>query len=104
MGIAQGATPYLMITIEGFDLSDAAAIFVTLRAASRVVNLDQSRITVTSDENESLLTVHLTQEETLSLAPTTATVQVRWRDAEDEAHTTEMAQINVATAIYKGVI
>ncbi len=77
---------------------------MTLRTASRVVNLDQSRITVTSDENESLLTVHLTQEETLSLAPTTGIVQARWRDAAGEAHTTEMAQINVANAIYREVI
>lgn len=104
MGIAQGATPYLMITVEGFDLTDAAAISVAIRGASRLLNLDQSRITATTDGTDSLLAVHLTQEETLSLAPTTATVQVRWRDAENEAHTTEMAQINVATAIYKGVI
>ena len=104
MGIAQGATQYLMITVEGYDLSDAAAVFVTLKALSRVVNLDQTRITVTSDGNESLLVVHLTQEETLSLTPNTVTVQVRWRGANDEAHTTEMKQIDVATAIYKGVI
>lgn len=104
MSIAQGATPYLMITVEGYDLTDAAAIFVTLRAVSRVVNLDLSRITVTTDGTDSLLAVHLTQEETLSMAPTTATVQVRWRDANNEAHTTGIAQIDVANAIYKGVI
>lgn len=104
MGIAQGATPYLMITVEAYDLSDAVSVYVTLRSASRVVNLDQSRVTISSDGTNSLLVVHLTQEETLSLSPNTVTVQVRWRDPDDEAHTTEMAQIDVATAIYKGVI
>jgi hypothetical protein len=104
MGIAQGATPYLMITVEGYDLTDAAAVSVAIRGVSRLVNLGQERVTITTDGTYSLLVVHLTQEETLSLAPTTATIQVRWRDAEDEAHTTEMAQINIATAIYKGVI
>lgn len=104
MGIAQGATPYLMITVEGYDLTDAAAVCVTLRALSRIINLSGSRVTITSDGEESLLVVHLTQEETLSLTPNTVTVQVRWRGANGEAHTTEMAQIDIATAIYKGVI
>lgn len=104
MGIAQGATPYLMITIEGYDLTDAAAIMVTLRASGVNLNLDQERVTAAADEEGTLLVVHLTQEETLALTPATATVQVRWRDAADEAHTTEMAKIDVASAIYKGVI
>lgn len=104
MGIAQGATPYLMMTIEGFDLSSAAAIMVTLRMSVTCINLDMERVTVTSDGQESLLVVHLTQEETLALSAGPMTVQVRWRDAEGEAYTTEMAQINVAAAIYKGVI
>lgn len=104
MGIAQGSTPYLMITVEDFGLTDAAAVSVTIRGVSRMMNLGQDRVTITSDGTDSLLVVHLTQEETLSLAPNTATIQVRWRDANDEAHTTEMAQINIATAIYKGVI
>lgn len=104
MGIAQGATPYLMITVDGYDLTGAAAIMVTLRASSTCLNLDMERVTVTSDGQESLLVVHLTQEETLALSAVSATVQVRWRDAEDEAHTTEMARIDVASAIYREVI
>lgn len=104
MGIAQGATPYLMITVEGFDLTDAATVFVTLRAVSRMVNLDLSRITITTDGTDSLIAAHLTQEETLSLYPSAATVQVRWRGANGEAHTTETAQIDIAAALYKGVI
>ena len=103
MGIAQGATPYLMLTIQGYDLTDADACVVALKTAQHEVDLDLSRITITSDEVDSLLTVHLTQEETLSLMPSVANVQVRWR-ANGEAHTTEMAKVNVASAIYKGVI
>ncbi len=109
MGIAQGATPYLMITIAGYDLTDAAAVVVSLKVLTRVVvprqiDLDLTRITITSDGTDSLLAVHLTQEETLTLAPSKAAVQVRWRDANREAHTTQIAEFYVAPAIYKGVI
>lgn len=105
MGIAQGATPYLMINVEGHDLTGAAVIKVSLKAQARHIVLGLDRVTVTSDTKDSLLTVHLTQEETLSLIPSTATVQVRWRDgATDEAYTTEIARVDIATALYKGVI
>ena len=103
MGIAQGATPYLMITVVGHDLSDADAVVVSLRTHQQAVDLDMSRVTVTTDGTDSLLTVHLTQEETLSLTPHSATIQARWRK-NGEAHTTEAAQIDVASCLYKGVI
>ena len=104
LGIAQGATPYLMITIEGFDLTDARAIKVTIKTPDRMINLDKDRVTVASDNNESLLVVHLTQEETLSLSPCAASVQIRWRDANNESHTTKMTQMYIYNALYKGVI
>lgn len=104
MGIAQGSTPYIMVTIEGYDLTDANAIIVTFKTDSGTVDIDQTRVTATSNESESLLVVHLTQEETLALTPTQALLQVRWRDANDEAHTTAAARIDVASALYKGVI
>lgn len=104
MGIAQGATPYLVITIEGYDLSDAAAVVVTLLDKKRVFNLNKNRVSISSNGSDSILTVHLTQTETLALMPNSVMIQVRWRDAGGEAHTTEMAQIDVATAIYRGVI
>lgn len=104
MAIAQGATPYIMISIEGYDLTDAAALMVTIRTQTGRLDLDGSRVTVTSDGEDSLLTVHLSQDETLALYPNIAVVQVRWRDANGEAYTTEMAQISVANAIYREVI
>lgn len=104
MGIAQGSTPYIMVTVEGYDLTDANAIMVTFKTDSGMVDLDRTRVTVTSDESESLLVVHLTQEETLALTPSRALLQVRWRDANDESHTTVAASIDVASALYKGVI
>lgn len=103
MGIAQGSTPYLMLTILDFDLTDAAVV-VALKSIKTLLELSNDRVTVTSDGTDSLVTVHLTQAETLMLQPGTATVQVRWRDAQGEAHTTEKAQVSVADAIYKGVI
>ena len=103
MGIAQGATPYLMITVVGHDLSDADAVVVSLRSRGGAVDIDTPRVTVTTDGEDSLLTVHLTQEETLTLTPSSAVVQARWRK-NGEAHTTEAARIDVASCLFKGVI
>lgn len=104
MGIAQGTTPYLMMSIKGYDLTTAAAIIVTLKTQSIRESFDQTRITVTADNNESLLTIHLTQTETLALLPNKAQVQVRWRDGNDEAFSTVIEEISVSDCIYKGVV
>ena len=104
MGLAQGTTPYVMVTVEGYDLTDANAIKVTFKTDNFQLDLDESRVTVTSNASESLLVVHLTQEETLAMTPVQALFQVRWRDANDESHITKVTRIDVASALYKGVI
>lgn len=104
MAIAQGSTPYLMITVEGYDLTDAAAIEVSIKTSTKVINFDKSRITVSSNDDGSLLVVLLSQEETLSLEPSVGWVQVRWRNPNNRSYTTEMAQVYISSAIYRGVI
>lgn len=104
MGIAQGATPYLLITVEGYDLSDAVACTAAIKTGDMLLVLGLDRITITSDGTDSLLTVLLTQEETLSMTPTKALIQIRWRDPNERSHTTLAAQFDVASALYKGVI
>ena len=100
----QGTTPYLLLQIDGYDLTNAANIVVSLKYLTGVIDLGQDRLRVVSDGLNSIVAVHLTQEETLRLGPTNAEIQVRWRDPDGEAHATAKQNIDIAGAIHKGVI
>lgn len=103
--IGQGTTPYLQFAIAD-DLSDASAIYFTVRQGNTlVINLTGDRITSTVDDDTTTVTVHLTQQETLKLDENKKVhIQVRWRDSDDEAHATKVYQALVSEALYKGVI
>lgn len=102
--IAQGSTPYLLLQIDGYDLTAAEAIMVSLKSQTLKMNFGSDRVRAVTDEQNSIVTVHLTQEESLKLFPVKASVQVRWRDAQGEAYATETMTIDVASAIHKEVI
>lgn len=103
--IGQGTTPYLQVAIEGYDLSDAEVIHVTIeQGTDKKMDLTGNRVTVEADEEGSVVTAHLTQEETLGLRKGFAELQVRWRDQYGEAYEIEVITINVLKALYKGVI
>ena len=102
--IAQGSTPYLLLQIDGYDLTGAEVIVVTIKSQTVKMNFESDRVRAVTDGTNSILTVHLTQEESLSLYPTSASIQVRWRDADGEAYTTVIRNVDVASAIHKGVI
>ena len=102
--IAQGSTPYLLLQIDGYDLTGAEVIVVTIKSQTVRMNFESDRVRAVTDGTNSILTVHLTQEESLRLYPTSAAVQVRWRDADGEAYTTVTRSIDIASAIHKGVI
>ena len=103
--LSQGTTPYLSLLIRGYDLSNAGAIMLTIVSASGTLNLNAERITVTADfDGNSSLDVHLTQQETLGIAPGIATIQLRWRDSDGEAYATRQQKVNLLAALYKKVI
>ena len=108
--VGQGTTPYLQVAIEGYDLSDAAVIHVTIEQGNprqpdhKLLDLTGERVTVVADEEGSVVTAHLTQEETLGLRQGFAELQVRWRDQYGEAFEIEVITVNILKALYKGVI
>ena len=103
--IGQGTTPYLQVAIEGCDLSEAEVIVVTIEQdRTQMLNLTGERITVVSDEEGSVVTAHLTQEETLGLRKGFAELQIRWKDQYGESFETDIIQVNIQRALYKGVI
>ena len=87
MGIAQGATPYIMLFVECFDLTSAEGIILVLKTQEKTLLFNKERLTVTEDGNESLVLVHLTQKETLSISSGKAETQLRWRDESGENYT-----------------
>lgn len=103
--LGQGTTPYLQVAIDGCDLSTAAVIYVTIEQGTyQKLTLTGERVTVVSEEGNSVVTVHLTQEETLSFKKGFAEVQIRWRDQEGDAYETEVMSVNFLKALYRGVI
>lgn len=103
--IGQGTTPYLQVAIEGYDMSDAVLVHVTIeQVAGKNLYLTGDRVTVEAGEEGSVVTAHLTQEETLGLKKGFAELQVRWKDQYGETYTIEPITVNILRALYKGVI
>lgn len=104
MSSGLGTTPYISLYIEDFDLTEAEALHVTLQQNAVQLDLTGDRIAVTADDNGSSLIVHLTQEETLAFKPLDVEIQVRWRDTDDEAYSTEVVAYRLTKVLYTEVI
>ena len=102
--LSQGTTPYLSLLIPGYNLSDAGAIMFTVKHKAGTLDIAEDPIDVTADTDGSTLIVHLTQEETLGVAPGIAPFQLRWRDSDGESYITRPQNVNWLEAIYKEVI
>ena len=102
--IGQGTTPYIQYAINGCDLSDAAVIHLTISQGNQMLDLTGDRVIATCLNGNTVLTVHLTQEETLQFRKGNAQVQVRWRNNDNESYETDMININFMAALYREVI
>lgn len=101
----QGTTPFLTMTVEGADLTDATEIIFSIKNCGRVMNFSKDRIAMSKDGDDTVLVVHLQQEETLNLYNNFFTVQVRWKDQNGEVHGAECDDmIPISEAFYKEVI
>lgn len=96
----QGTTPSITLTIAGRDLSGCTVEVYIAQAAVRIVKRGQA----VADAEGSTVVCALTQEETLSLTPGPAFVQVRWVDAQGTAEATGEAQLNVKRILNRTVI
>lgn len=104
--IAQGSTPTLMLAIDRYDLTGASSVVVSIKTQNKRVDVGLDgleRISISGNCNGSMVAVHLTQEESLSLDPCIAYIQVRWVK-DGESYTTESKRIDIVEALYKGVI
>lgn len=105
--VGQGTTSSLALFVEA-DLMQATDIVASVKQPGRALNFDKQRILTFESEDEdvpgTLLLIHLTQKETLSLKPIDAEVQVRWLNPDHEAYKTEIENINIKRALFKGVL
>lgn len=98
----RGTTPTHTFTIpDDIDISAWVVIYITYSQFGRTQlekNIDEINI------NEQVLSVHLTQEETLAFKKGAAGVQIRARDAVDEAYASEEMPFTVQDVYKKGKI
>ena len=50
--IAQGSTPYLLLQIDGYDLTGAEAIVVTVKSQTVKMNFESDRVRAVTDEGQ----------------------------------------------------
>lgn len=104
----RGTTPTITLTVDK-DVSDGWALYATFRSGMHNVTLKNDRMTVElepateTEGDKTLITVTLTQEETLSLGVGNAEVQVR-AIKDGTAIATDIKTIDVGRIIKDGVI
>lgn len=99
--VGRGTTPYNRFTI-GKDLRNAEVIWLTYKQGSRIV-IDKTKDDLEIEEN--LITVHLTQKETLALKDTIPVrIQLRARFPDGEAVKTNIIDTEASEILKEGVI
>ena len=102
--VRRGTTPTLALLVKHHDLS-GCAIFVTVRQKSNISTKTGDDIMMAYEEEEgTMLTVTLTQEETLALGEGTANVQVRWINSEGVAKATNVEMLDIKKILLEEVI
>lgn len=100
----QGTTPAYTLTVVGHDLTDKT-VFVTLKdAEGHIVTKTGEALTVVCEEEDSVITFRLSQEETFMLSVGTIRIQVRFIDVNGIASATDTAEVNNLDVLLNQVI
>lgn len=99
----QGTTPTLTLNVEGADLTDKT-VFVTIRCGNYTLTKTGDDIAISYADGVSTVVVRLTQQETLKMRESTATVQIRFVDENGNADATNKASFDVESVLYHAVI
>ena len=110
--IYQGTSGYLDCNVWGADLTGVQSCVVSIDCG-QIYNFDLTRLSIAYDPEAvsadhitgmSAVVLHLRQTETLALRNATGSVQVRWKDASGENGITDIVDVDIGKAIYKGVL
>lgn len=99
----QGTTPTLTFNVEGADLTDKA-VFVTIRCGNYSLTKTGENVAVSYVDGDSTVVIRLTQQETLLMRESIATVQIRFVDESGQADATNKAKFDVESVLYNKVI
>lgn len=99
----RGTTPDYVLTLDGVDLSNQT-VYVTIGQGKTRLTKTGDELSVSVDETGSAIAFSLTQQDTLGLSAGSASVQVRFIDAEGVAQATEKAPLTIDDVLLERVI
>lgn len=99
----RGTTPTIVLELDTeVSLANLAEMWVTFKTST--VEVTKLLEDVIIDDALKTVTVMLSQEETLKLYNGRGSVQIRFRDENDLAYVTEIADLNIGKILKEGVI
>ena len=97
-------TPSISLTVEGVDLSDQD-VYVSLEQGTHELTKSGSDLIVDADENDTIITFTLTQEESASFNfGKSVSIQVNWISQDGVRDATEIKTIGVMRNLLDEVI
>lgn len=100
----RGTTPTFVLTVEGYDLTQLTSVFVTFEQGSKELTKTGNELVLTASGDDTIVTVTLSQEETLGFTVGRAEVQVRFIRSDNKAYATERKPVAVKEVLYEEVI
>ena len=100
----RGTTPTFIMTIEGFDLTTETSVYVTFEQGKYEITKTGTDLRLTSSGEDTIVTLTLSQEETLAFDVGRADLQVRFIKSDGKAYATEKKPLNVKDVLYEEVI
>ena len=99
----RGTTPTIVLELDTeVSLANLEEMWVTFKTST--VEVTKLLHDVVIDDTLKTVTVMLSQEETLKLYNGRGSVQIRFRDENDLAYVTEIADLNIGKILKEGVI
>lgn len=98
----RGTTPVITLKILSRDLRECD-IVVTIRNVKKTINKKNADMDIEYDDG-TLLTILMTQEETLAFAEGKASVQVNWLYPSGTREATNIAEIDIGKQLYGQVM
>lgn len=99
----RGTTPTIVLELDTeVSLANLAEMWVTFRTST--VEVTKSLNDVDIDDETKTVVVSLSQEDTLKLYNGNCDVQIRFRDENEKAYSTDIGNVNIGRILKEGVI
>lgn len=98
--ISRGTTPTISLNVPGLSDLNPAQILLTLKNSSKEVTYDIDLLTI----EENVISVMLTQQDTLEMTPGSLYIQARILSDNDKAYKTPLITLSVEDILKDGII